>query len=101
MEWVSLIISLVSGAAGGNIAGALQKDKNFGPLVNSVIGLIGGGVGRYILQALGLLGATAFTQAAPDAAPSVDWGQLLGNVGGSGAGGLLLTLLASYLKNKT
>lgn len=51
MDIVSTIISLVSGAIGGNIAGAAMSQKNLGPIVNTVAGLIGGGVGEFILIA--------------------------------------------------
>lgn len=42
---IELIIQLVSGLIGGNAAGAANKDGNLGPLWNSILGLIGGGVG--------------------------------------------------------
>jgi hypothetical protein len=31
MDLISLLISLVSGAVGGNVAGAAMADKNLGP----------------------------------------------------------------------
>ena len=37
-----LIIQLISGAVGGNIAGAILKQFNLGPIGNSIAGLIGG-----------------------------------------------------------
>jgi uncharacterized membrane protein YeaQ/YmgE (transglycosylase-associated protein family) len=40
MDIVSLIISLVSGAVGGNAAGALMKDKSLGALGNSLAGIL-------------------------------------------------------------
>lgn len=41
MDVISLLISLVSGAGGGNIAGAAMSDKNLGPLGNSIAGILG------------------------------------------------------------
>ena len=38
MNFVSLIISLVSGAIGGNVAGAAMKDKSLGVPGNSLSG---------------------------------------------------------------
>jgi len=38
---VALIIQLISGAVGGNIAGAILKNFNLGPIGNSIAGLIG------------------------------------------------------------
>jgi|694.fasta_scaffold100244_2 uncharacterized membrane protein YeaQ/YmgE (transglycosylase-associated protein family) len=55
-NWLPLLISLLSGIVGGNIAGAaMPSDKNLGALGNSVAGFFGGGIGGYILQALGIL----------------------------------------------
>ncbi len=36
-----VIISLLSGAAGGNLAGSLMKNFNLGTLWNSVVGIVG------------------------------------------------------------
>ena len=55
MDIMSLIVSLLSGAVGGNAAGALLKDKTLGALGNSIAGILGGGVGATLLQAIGLL----------------------------------------------
>lgn len=103
MDWVNLIISLVSGLAGGNIAGSLTKDKGMGPVGNSVSGAIGGGIGGYILQLLGLFGAAAATGATGTQPPvdlaHLDLAQILGNIGGSGVGGAILTLIVNYIKN--
>ena len=103
MDYVSLIISLISGLVGGNIAGALSRDKNMSTLVNSVVGAVGGGLGAFILKALGFMGTAAMvgttTTMTPEAAPAAfDIGSLLINVGGSGAGGLILTFLVNYIK---
>ena len=49
---IGLIIQLVSGAVGGNIAGAAMKQYNLGTIGNSIAGLIGGGVGAQIIGAL-------------------------------------------------
>ena len=40
---IPLIIQLISGAVGGNIAGALLKNLNLGPIGNSIAGIVGGG----------------------------------------------------------
>ena len=45
MNFVNLIISLLSGAVGGNVAGAAMKDKSLGTLGNSLSGILGGGIG--------------------------------------------------------
>ncbi|MFN4174767.1 MAG: hypothetical protein ACK4HV_06665 [Parachlamydiaceae bacterium] len=102
MDYISLLVSLVSGLVGGNIAGALSRDKNFSTLANSIVGAIGGGAGAYILKALGFMGGAAMVGTgamSPEAMPSAfDIGSLLTNVGGSGLGGLILTFLVNYVK---
>ena len=49
---LSLIIQLISGIVGGNAAGAALKEKSLGVLGNSLAGLVGGGLGGQIIQAL-------------------------------------------------
>jgi uncharacterized membrane protein YeaQ/YmgE (transglycosylase-associated protein family) len=105
MDIVNLIISIVSGIVGGNLTGAAIPDKSLGTLGNSVTGLLGGGIGHYILQALGLFATIAATHATgatpqPEVAQhGLDLGTLLGNVAGSGAGGAILTALAGWIKS--
>jgi uncharacterized membrane protein YeaQ/YmgE (transglycosylase-associated protein family) len=50
MDITSLIIEAVSGAVGGNVAGAAMKEKSLGAIGNSIAGIVGGGVGGTILQ---------------------------------------------------
>lgn len=104
MDIVNLVISLISGLAGGNLAGAAMQEKNLGPLINSIAGLVGGGLGGYLLKALGLIAAATTTTAATGAAPDLannafDLTTLLANIGGSGAGGAVLTAIITALKN--
>ncbi|MGE3313952.1 MAG: hypothetical protein AB7O26_02470 [Planctomycetaceae bacterium] len=87
---VGLIISLVSGAVGGNVAGAAMKDKSLGTAGNSIAGILGGGIGGFLLQMLGL---------APAAAGSLDLTQILSNVAGGGVGGAVLLAIVSIIKN--
>ena len=54
---LSLIIQLISGIVGGNAAGAALKEKSLGVLGNSLAGLVGGGLGGQIIQALLGIGA--------------------------------------------
>src|SRR5262249_42075920 len=50
MNLVSLLISLLSGAVGGNIAGSAMPDKSLGTAGNSLAGIFGGGLGAVLLQ---------------------------------------------------
>lgn len=93
MDIVNLIISLISGIVGGNVAGAAAPDKSLGGLGNSVAGLFGGGIGGFILQALGVLG----TAAAP--AGGLDIGSIIANIGSSGVGGAILMYVVGLIKN--
>ena len=46
---MELIISLIAGALGGNAVGAVAKNLNLGVLLNSVAGIVGGGLGSQII----------------------------------------------------
>jgi uncharacterized membrane protein YeaQ/YmgE (transglycosylase-associated protein family) len=91
MDIVGLLISLVSGAVGGNLAGAAMKDKSLGTAGNSIAGILGGGIGGAVLQMLGLVAQNA------DAA-GFDIGALVANVAGGGVGGAVLLAIVSFLK---
>jgi uncharacterized membrane protein YeaQ/YmgE (transglycosylase-associated protein family) len=45
MNIISLIIEAISGAVGGNVAGAAMKENNLGIVGNSIAGILGGGAG--------------------------------------------------------
>lgn len=78
---MELIISLLSGAVGGNIAGALLKKYSMGTLWNSVVGILGGGLGA---QLLGML--------------NIDISGIIGNIVGSGVGGGVLMVIIGLIK---
>lgn len=88
MDIVSLIINLISGAAGGNIAGAILKDKSLGPLLNSVVGVLGGGAGMAVLKALGL----AVTQG------GLDIQAVIASVASGSVGGGLMMVIVALVK---
>ena len=90
MNLVGLLISLVSGAVGGNIAGAAMQDKSLGTLGNSIAGILGGGVGGWILGALGILAQTG---------GSLDLTAIVGNVASGGVGGAVLLVIVSLIKS--
>lgn len=101
MEIVSFLISLISGAVGGNLAGSAMTQKNLGVLVNTIAGLVGGALGGYILQAWALYsqftgtGDAATTAAA---AQSLDLSSILANIGAGGGSGAILTALITFIK---
>ena len=84
-----LIVQLVSGAIGGNLAGSLMKKFSMGTLWNSIIGILGGGLGGQILGILGLdLGGG-----------EMDLAGILGNVAGGGVGGGVIMAIVGLIKN--
>jgi hypothetical protein len=89
MNIVSLLISLVSGAIGGNVAGAAMKDKSLGTAGNSISGILGGGIGGAILQLLGIGGGTA---------GSLDIPAILENIASGGVGGGILLAIVAAIK---
>jgi len=90
MDIVNIIVTLLSGLVGGNVAGAAAKDKSLGAIGNSIAGLVGGTLGTYIAQATDLLSQLQ--------SGNMDLTALLGNIGVSGVGGAILTLIVGYLK---
>jgi uncharacterized membrane protein YeaQ/YmgE (transglycosylase-associated protein family) len=93
MDILTLIVSLVSGGVGGNVAGALMKDKSLGTLWNTVSGIIGGGAGSVILSAL------VPTLSTIASGGTVDIASILGQVASGGVGGGLLMVIISLVKN--
>ncbi len=78
---MELIISLLSGALGGNVAGALLKKFSLGTLWNSVAGILGGGLGGQLLGSLGL-----------------DLGGIIGSVASGSVGGGVLMVIIGLIK---
>lgn len=82
-----IIINLISGAVGGNVAGGLMKKLSLGTMGNSIVGILGGGAGGALLGMLGI-----------DAGAS-DIAGILGSVASGGVGGGLLMVIIGILKN--
>ncbi|PHI20342.1 hypothetical protein CEQ90_07700 [Lewinellaceae bacterium SD302] len=94
MDWLPLIIQLISGAAGGNIIANIVKSLDMGTVVNSILGIVGGGLGGQLLGMLGMEGAEA-----ANASSSMDIASILGSVAGGGVGGGALLGIVSAIKN--
>ncbi|MBN2402655.1 MAG: hypothetical protein JXN64_09660 [Spirochaetes bacterium] len=86
--WLPVIIQLISGAAGGNIAGSLLKDQSLGTVGNSIAGIVGGGIGGVILNAVGVAVSGG----------SIDVGSIVGSVAGGGVGGAVLMIIVGIIK---
>jgi hypothetical protein len=87
---IGLIIQLISGIVGGNVAGAALKEKSLGTLGNSLAGLVGGGLGGQILQALLGIGAAG--------GGGLDIGAIISQIAGGGVGGGLLMIVVGIIK---
>jgi len=89
-EYLPLIIQLVSGALGGNVAGKLLKNLSLGTVGNSIVGILGGGLGGQLLGMLGMgVGADA---------GAMDLSSILGSVASGGVGGGVLMAIIGVIK---
>ncbi|MEE9389141.1 MAG: hypothetical protein V3U96_11075 [Paracoccaceae bacterium] len=77
---MEMIIQLISGAVGGNAAGAGLKKFSMGPIGNTIAGLVGGYGGGALLG--GSVGEGA-----------------VGQVASGGIGGIVLMVVAGVVKN--
>src|SRR5262245_12885670 len=93
MNIISLIIEAISGAVGGNVAGAAMKENSLGTVGNSIAGIVGGGLGGTLLQSV--MGG-----AATGGGGSMDMTSILSNVAGGGVGGAILMAIIGIIKNK-
>ena len=91
MDLTALIVQLVSGAVGGNVAGAALKNFSLGTTGNSIVGILGGGLGGQILAML--LGS-----ATPAGGGGLDMGSIVSSVAGGGVGGAVLMLIVGYVR---
>ena len=86
---MEIIISLLSGALGGNLAGKLLSKFSMCPLWNSIVGILGGGIGSYLLGMLGMdLGGA-----------EMNLTNILGYVAEGGVGGGALMAIIGAVKN--
>ncbi len=87
---LNLIIQLVSGALGGNGAGALMKKLSLGTIGNSIVGILGGGLGGQLLGLLGMAPAAT--------AGGGDLGGIVSSVLSGGVGGGVLMAIIGAIK---
>ena len=77
-----IIIQLLSGAAGGNVAGALLKNFSLGTAGNSIAGIVGGGLGGQLLNFIGAGGLDG----------------IAGSLASGSVGGAVLMLIIGVIK---
>lgn len=86
---MELLIGLISGAIGGNVAGGVLKKIDLGILGNSFAGVVGGGIGSQILGMLGTGGTNA---------GDLDFGSVIGQIAFGGVGGGALLAIIGVIK---
>ena len=88
---MELIISLMAGALGGNAAGGMMKNLSLGPIGNSIVGILGGGLGG---QLLAMLGAGGVAEAG-----GLDIGTIISQLASGGVGGGVLLAIVGLIKS--
>lgn len=91
---VNILISLIVGGVGGNVAGAVLKNFSLGTIGYTIAGVVGGGVGGSILSTL-----TGMDTSAVAAGGGLDIGGLLGATGGAAIGGGGLLAIVGVVRN--
>jgi uncharacterized membrane protein YeaQ/YmgE (transglycosylase-associated protein family) len=92
MDITNLVLQLIAGAVGGNVAGSKMKNLNLGTVGNSIAGILGGGLGGQILSALG---ASAL---ASSAGTGMNLEAIVADLAGGGAGGAVLLAVIGAVK---
>ncbi|MDY0099748.1 MAG: GlsB/YeaQ/YmgE family stress response membrane protein [Bacteroidales bacterium] len=86
---IAIIIQLLSGALGGYGAGSLLKKLSLGSTWNSIIGILGGGLGGQILGWLGIGTGDG----------GLDLSSIIGSILGGGVGGGVLLSIIGFIKS--
>ena len=90
MEIVGIAVDVISGAIGGNLAGLAWREKSLGFWGNTIVGIIGGSVGTYIMHQTNLMGELSM--------PDLSVASVLGAVGVSAFFGAVLTGIVGIIK---
>ena len=88
-----LIVSLISGAVGGNVAGGILKNLSLGTVGNSIAGIVGGAGLSAILPMFGMAAAD------PTTGGGLDIGTIVSSLISGGAGGAGAMAIVGVLKN--
>ena len=87
-DLLPLIVQLVTGAIGGNVAGKLLPSLSLGSTGNSIVGILGGGMGGQILGALDIASGGGMSLMG-----------ILGSVASGGVGGGVLLTVIGIIRN--
>ncbi len=97
MNVMGIVTDLIAGGVGGNIAGAVLKKFDLGPIGNTVAGIVGGVGGGQLLSMLMSGGAAAAATSAASAG-GMDMSSIIGNVAGGGIGGAIVMAIVGLVK---
>jgi len=96
MDVAGIVTELIAGGVGGNIAGALLKKYNLGPIGNTIAGVVGGGIGGQLLSMV--MGGGMGAAGAAATGGGMDASSILANVGGGGIGGAVVMVIVGLIK---
>lgn len=96
MDVTKLLIQLISGAVGGNLAGAALRKSSLGIIGNSIVGILGGGLGGQLLAWFGMGGA--WTPAS--SADGLNVGEIVASIAGGGVGGAVLLAAVGAIRKQ-
>lgn len=85
-----IILHLISGAIGGQVAASFARNQTMSTLVVSLAGIIGGGLGGQVLVVIAGTAALA----------NMDLSSIFAQIVGAGSGGAILYTLLSMAKRK-
>lgn len=87
------VIGLLAGAIGGNLVGIFARKLSLGALVNSLTGIVGGGIGAQVI------GVIIYNIVSDGAAPGPDITSMLISIISGGVGGVVVTAIIGKLRN--
>jgi uncharacterized membrane protein YeaQ/YmgE (transglycosylase-associated protein family) len=91
MDIVSIVLQIISGVIGGNLAG--MSKHSMGSMLNSIVGGVGGIIVGQLLATI-----TGDTSTVPGS--SMDLSSLISSIVGGGAGGAVLTYVVGLIKSR-
>lgn len=98
MNWAAILIPIISGVIGGNVAGSSLKKFSLGPTGNSFVGLLGGAAGAIILGMIGGAGVDSIPLTSQ--AGTINMSALVAAIGSGGIGGGVLMSVVGVLREK-
>ena len=86
---MELVIGLIAGAFGGNVAGNVVRKLDNGFAINSLVGLLGGGLGALVMSSSGIGAAMG----------GMDVASLIAQAASGTVGGAALVTVLGMLSN--